>query len=264
MAFTILQSDCVVSLDGCQRNFDLSVGNHPHCVPQPERKDKLAIVGSGPSVQDYLDEIRNWDGEIWAVNGAYDYLQGHGIVAHGVLGVDPLPGLAEYYKNARKETTFYISGLCDPATFEMLDGQNVKIWFPVSDVKYPAGLWCVPGGTSALTRAPWLAHMLGFRDVTYYGADSSFRDDRYCYKSGTYAEDSGTPTASVDNPAMKVSIGGKVFLTELPLVKQVAQFSVIIPLVKLKFTFRCDGLLKAFLDSPMGEMPTDIKFPDAA
>lgn len=248
-----IESCCVVDPAGCARNLTASLARGlPNCAQQPERNGKLAIVGSGPSVREHLEELRSWPGEIWAVNGAYDYLLSEGIVAHGFMAVDPLPGLAEYLQHPQAPTTFYVSGLCDPSVFDALDGHNVSLWFPVQDsVKYPAGLWLVSGGTTALTRSPFLAHMLGWRDLTYFGADSSFERRkgyvyRYSYVDGTYAEDNKDPISFVKTPN-----GEGPFPTTLTMLKQVSQFGSIHPHFKGKMQFRCGGLLDAFLRSPV-------------
>lgn len=243
-----IESCCVVEPEGCARNLQGSLArNLPKCEQQPERNGQLAIVGSGPSVRDYLSDLRGWPGEIWAVNGAYNYLLGEGIIPQGFMAVDPLPGLAEYLQDPRRETTFYVSALCDPSVFDALREHNVKLWFPVQDsVKYPPGLWMVSGGTTALTRSPFLAHMLGWRDLTYFGADSSFDKSKYCYTDGTYLEDSKDPINWVKTPN-----GEGPFPTTLCLLKQASQFGSIQPHFKGKMTFKCGGLLDAFLRSPV-------------
>lgn len=243
-----LESQCVVDAEGCLANLNnsLSLG-FPLCIPLPERTGKVAFVGSGPSVRDHLEELREWDGEVWAINGAYDYLLHNNIVSDGFIGVDPLPGLAAYVGNAQDQTVFYMSGLCDPTVFDALRGKNVQIWFPdQSSVKYPKGLWLVGGGTTAITRAPFLAKMLGWRDFTFFGADCSHNNSRYCYKDGTYADDS-------KQPINKIMIGDEgPFETEIPLLKQASQLDVIARYMQgCKIEFQCDGLLKAYLKAPI-------------
>lgn len=246
----VLESQCVVSGEDCERNLASSLARGlPLSSPQHERTDPLAIVGSGPSVRDFLDDLKNWPGEIWAINGAYNYLLGQGIVPHGFVGVDPLPGLSQYVGKAHPKTTFYLSGLCDPAVFDALDGYKIEIWFPEqTGVRFPAGHWMIPGGTTGLTRAPFLGRMLGFRDITIYGADSSAENGRYCYEHGTYDEDTKAPLN-------KVEINGEgPFWCELSMLKQVSQFGVIAQLHP-EWKFKCGGLMAAFLRAPMMDTP---------
>ena len=245
---TELASICCVDTVDCLRNLESNLARSlPECEPLPAREGRLAIVGSGPSVRDYLDELRSWPGEIWAINGAYNFLVSEGIIPHAMMACDPMAGLVEYVRNPQPQTTFLISGLCDPSVLDALGGQNVRLWFIQQDnVTYPAGKWVVGGGTTALTRSPFLARMLGWNDLTYYGADSSFDvDGRYAYRDGTYGEDSRAPINWV-----RTSDGKGPFATEQCLIKQVAQFACIVPMFKGKIAFRCGGLLAAYLAAP--------------
>lgn len=245
MQAQLVESVCVVDDAGLEVNVNSALARGLQiCGIVPEHDGRLAIVGSGPSLRDYLDELRGWPGEIWAINGAYDYLLSEGIIPHGFVGLDPLPGLAEYVKNPHRDTTFYIASNCDPSVFDAIPPDQVMIWHSARQaLKVPRGQMIVGGGTSSITRAPFLAHMLGYRDMTVYGADSSFEEGRYCYRDGTYECDS---QALVN----KVAVEGEVFFTEACLVKQVAQFGDIAKRYEGILKFRCGGLLDAYLRSP--------------
>ena len=252
-----LDSRCVVSDEDCTRNMRINVARGlPLCVPVPGKEGRLACVGAGPSVLKHLDELLGYD-EIWAVNGAYEFLIDNGIVPHGFVAVDPLPGLAEYVRAAHPATLFYISALCASEVFEALVDFNVEIWFPNGqEVDWPIGAWLVPGGTTALTRCPGLAKMLGWRDVTIFGGDSSFAADRrYAYGDGKYAEDSRSKVVRVmlDN-------GEGPFYSEEALLKQACQFGVLAQTPAIKLSFRCGGLLDAFLKAPTMERDLHEEF----
>ena len=245
-----LDSRCVVDDAGCAANLATALARGlPSCKPLPERMGRLAVVGAGPSVRGFLDELRAWDGEIWAVNGAYAYLIENGIVPHGFVALDPLPGLAEYVAKAHPATVHYISLMCDPAVFDALAGSHVMTWIPAQDhanIHFPQNSYLVPGGTTALTRTPALAKMLGWRDVTIYGADCSFDQvSRYAYPHGTYKEDSRSEVV----PVMCNDEGP--FYSEEALLKQASQFGVLSQTKAIKLSFRCGGLLDAYLRAPM-------------
>lgn len=258
MAARLVESYCVVDAAGravnLQRNLQRGL---PWAGFESEKEGPLAIVGSGPSVRTRLHKLRSWPGEIWAINGAYDYLVSQGIVPHGFWGIDPLPGLAEYVKGAQPETTFYIAATCDPSVFDVLDGHKVKLWFPLceDDKIYPEGAKLVAGGVTVLTRAPFAALMMGWRDITIFGGDCSYDEDeemRYCYQWGTYREDSQAPfeVVSVDD-------GKTLFLTEINLLKQVTNFGVMQEQFRGMLKFDCDGLLRAHLEAPMHQIDKD-------
>jgi hypothetical protein len=260
-----IDSKCVVDDEGCERNLrKVLARNLSYCKESPERAgERLAVVAAGPSVKDFIDEIKTYE-HIWAINGAYNFLLDRGITPSGFFGTDPLPGLAAYVTRIAKETTCYISGLCDEAVYETLKDRNVQVWFPQQDsVRFPddllKGTDLIPGGTTAISRAPFLARTLGFKDVTLYGADSSydvrFLDDgwpvmlgRYCYEDNTYPEDSKAEIKRV------VTTDGKgPFFTETPLLQQVSQLGVMHTHQTwgVKFNIRCHGLMDAYLKAPL-------------
>lgn len=251
---------CVVDAEGRARNVNSSLARGlPVCGKQAKRDGSLAIVASGPSVPEHLDELRNFD-EVWAINGAYDYLTGQGIIPHGFFCIDPLPGMAEYVQKPHKDTTFYVSSFCDPSVFDALKGHTVRMWHPTAeDAKYPDGHMTVNGGTTAVTRAPYLALMLGWRDITLFGVDSSYTGDgsEYCYKWGTYGCD-------IAAPKILVEVNGEgPFLTEIGLLKQVWVLNVLNDVFRGMLKIRCGGIMDAYLRAPMRD-DSDIEIEDAA
>lgn len=251
MPACLLQTTCVVGTEGRSASLRANLSRGlPWAMRVPERTGRLAIVGSGPSVANRLHMLRHWDGEIWAINGAYDFLLSKGITPRGFFGVDPLPGLAEYVSNAKDETTFYIAATCDPSVLDALQGKDVVLWFPECEDSYPEGAQTVTGGTSAITRAPFLGEMLGYRDITLFGADSSFDQDRYCYQAGRYKEDSTRQTIAVD-------VNGAQYLTDINLMHQASQLGVIVDALGLKI--ESDGLIAGYINGPTYAISEDGK-----
>jgi hypothetical protein len=245
----LIPSICVVEPEQCRANVVSALArNLPVCNRAPRRSGMLAIVGSAPSVNQHIEELRAWPGEIWAINGAYDYLLERGVVANGFLGMDPVPGLADYVTKAKPETTFFISSVCDPSLFDALKARDVWIWHTKWDeMPYPPDAKVVSGGTTCMTRAPFLANMLGWRSMTIYGADSSFQKGRYAYTHGRYATDS---TAA----KMIVECDGQLFETELAMLKQVAQLGAVKDVLGSQINFRCGGLMEAYLRAPLHDI----------
>jgi hypothetical protein len=253
--FILYGSLCVLDDADLQRNLDSNLARgFAQCEPLPERAGRLAVCGSGPSLRDYVDELHDYD-EVWAINGAYRFLLEQGIVPTGFLGVDPVGGLSEYVEQSHPDTTFYMSGLCDPSVFDVLTDRKVKLWFPAQKgVKFGKGRFLIPGGTTALTCSPFLAYMLGWTNITMYGADSSFsREGRYAYPDNTYVEDSNRPVNWV------TCNGEGPFPTEALLCRQVSMLGVLAGLPKIKVSFRCGGLMDAYLRAPMQDYPEDAK-----
>lgn len=259
MMFEPVPSRCVLGVEECRANATSSTKRGLRvCGWSPKRKGPLAIVGSAPSVSEYLDELRAWPGEIWAINGAYRFLLNKGIHVHGFVGLDPVPGLKEYVEQRDPMTAFLLASVCDPAVFDELAKADVWLWHSrQSEFPYPQGSQMVGGGTTCLTRAPWLAHMLGWRDITVFGGDSSFAEDSsYCYRQGTFREDSLKQRFPVSVPG-----NDQVFLTDESMFKQPAVFGVMQTMFNGLLKFKCGGLLEAFLNSPMHQI---IETKDAA
>lgn len=126
----------------------LERGEHAHPV---------AVCGGGPSLDASLETLRNWPGDIWAINGTATYLIDRGIDCT-LLTVDPL--IVE-----SKATKRILATCCDPVLFE-------------GDVRcfslYEHSMDGVPGGTTTATRTPALALRLGYPGVVFFGCDSSF------------------------------------------------------------------------------------------
>jgi hypothetical protein len=250
----LLESHCIVAEEGRLANLKSNLARGLPVLSQavPEHQRPLLIVGSGPSVSGLIEYIKQWPGDVWAINGAYDFLLSHGLICEGFFGIDPLPELADYLRNANEYTTFYVSSFCDPAVLDALDGRKVMLWHAMAENRdvFPEGHQMIYGGTTAVTRAPFLALALGYRDINMIGVDSSYDKERgqYCYQWGTYKTDIAEMT-------IPVSINGEgPFFTEIGLCKQVAQLGTMLTAFnRTKEMLKIDpaGLMGAFMRAPM-------------
>jgi hypothetical protein len=232
MKAALLESHCIVDEEGRAANLKANLARGLPVLTQvvPEHDRPLLVVGSGPSVSGLIEYIKNWKGDVWAINGAYDYLLSHGLICEGFFGIDPLPELADYVRNANEYTTFYLASTSEA---------------------FPEGHQMVYGGTTAVTRAPFLALVLGYRDINMIGVDSSYDKERgqYCYQWGTYKTDIAEMT-------IPVTIDGKeIFFTEIGLCKQIAQLGTMLTAFnrdgKEHLKIHPAGLMGAFMRSPM-------------
>lgn len=179
----IMPIDCVSDTDTRQRHIDLaSARNLPECRVGSVKKRKIAIVASAPSVGDYVETLREWTGEIWGINGAFGWMIHRDIKPHGFIGVDPEEMLKDYLIDPPQDATYYLASQVHPGVFDHLKNHNVQLWhMSDKEVKWPLGSVLVHGGSSCLTRAPWLACMLGYQDVHIFGGDSSFTHKTHVY-----------------------------------------------------------------------------------
>ncbi len=56
-------------------------------IPQKEKED-LIIVGGAPSVRDHINQIKNFDGEVWALNDSVFWLEDNKLRADKLLAAD--------------------------------------------------------------------------------------------------------------------------------------------------------------------------------
>ncbi len=173
---SIYELDCVFSPELRQSHMDAAVARGlPTCTVRPVRNGKVAVVGSGPSVTEYVDVLRAWDGEIWGINGSFAWMRHRGVKPTGFVGLDPEPVLLDYLADIPYDVVYYMATQVHPSVLDHLAGKNVQLWFNSDrDVKFPHGAILVPGGTSCMGRAPYLACMLGWQAVHLFGCDSSF------------------------------------------------------------------------------------------
>lgn len=220
---TIFTLDCVYDKDRRQEHIDSVLARKlPHVIRRVERKGKLAIVASGPSATDYVDILKEWDGEIWGINGAFAWLRKRGVNPTAFVGLDPEEILKDYLIET-PDVTYYLGVQVHPAVFDHLNGKNVRLWFPAdSEAKYPSiAIWggraanVVFGGSTCLGRAPNLAYVLGWRDVHIFGCDSSFTN-----KSHVYGDNGEVPAGT-----FPFEVNGKVFLTTRQMMQQACEFS---------------------------------------
>lgn len=168
--------DCVFDAEARQKHIDGAVArNLPIVVQRKKRKGKVAIVASGPSVTDCVDILKDWDGEIWGINRAFEWMRHRGVTPTGFLGIDPEWFLKDCIPTIVDDVTYYLAAQVHPDVFDHLQGQNIRLWYMAdSQIKLPWGAYQIYGGSTCLSRAPNLAWALGYRDVHVFGGDSSY------------------------------------------------------------------------------------------
>lgn len=153
---------------------------------------EFVIVAGGPSLRSRLGAVKARQKEgacIFACNGAVKLLIENGIrpdligfvdIGEAVLGFIPEVAGDEYY---------LVSSGVNPVVLDALEGRKVVLWhvdhgegrnieaMRILD-EYPEKPGClIGGGNTIATRAQNLGFLLGFRDIHYYGLDSSYADD---------------------------------------------------------------------------------------
>lgn len=184
---------------------------------------RLAVIGGGPSIADHVSAFRNWDGEIWAVNGAWRWCRQRGIEAV-FFSTDALPGTARLATGAERAI---LAARCAPETFDALArGADVEV-IP-GDERYT-------GGPTTACIAPVAALERGHRHVTFFGCESS-------YSQGTHAYPAHKAQAR-----MRVLCGGAEYETSPDMLMQADYLSAMICAAPSFLTEQSGGLLRAMV-----------------
>lgn len=237
----VVPIDFVIEIDAAQKQIDSAMARGlPECkFSAAPKRGKLAIVASGPSVTDYVDVLKNWDGEIWGINGACGWMKHREIKANAFVGVDPEEILKDYltiHDEWIDAETFYLASQVHPAVFDQLKDKNVQLWhMSLRGIKWPVGTVTVQGGSSCLTRAPWLACMLGWQDVHIFGGDSSFTHKTHVYGG------------QIPINKCYVNVDGTLFQTHKVMMVQACDMVDLVQSFPGTITVHGDGLMPALL-----------------
>ena len=238
--------DCVADHDTRQKHIDSAVKRKLRLVvKRKERKGRVAIVASGPSATDYIPMLKEWDGEIWGINRAFEWLRHRGVKPTGFLGIDPEWFLAECLPNIPEDATYYLAAQVHPCVFDKLKDRDVRLWYMADDqVKLPWGAYPIYGGSTCLSRAPNLAWTQGYREVHIFGGDSSFTHK-------THVHGGDVPEGAIDARVGEVSYKTTraMMAQALEFVEQMPEWARMKP--ALSVSIYGEGLMPALVEQAM-------------
>lgn len=125
---------------------------------------RLAVVGGGPSLKNHAEDLRDFYGDVWAINGAWKWCQDNGINAT-FFACDPHPIVKDWAQGVSRAI---LELSCDSGVFELLKSADVYTF----DADIEKG--GIAGYASTASNAPHLAARMGYRHVTLFGCDSSY------------------------------------------------------------------------------------------
>ena len=142
-------------------------------LPKAGKKERpsLAVVGGGKSAAQCLDELRAWDGDVWACGSTFQWLEREGI--HAVLFcVDPQPGLAQMAVGATKAL---LASNCDPSAFDVLEQAGAYV--ETFDLIREDAPGISHGPTTASAAFDLSLRVMGYTDVSFFGFDSCYTEE---------------------------------------------------------------------------------------
>ena len=206
------------------------------------KQGAVAIVGSGPSLKETWRQLLDFDGDIIACNASLKFLLDKGISPDYMLCFDADPLTIPFFI-PHPEVTYLIASRCPAQAFELLKGCKIVVWHASGDehlerllIEHEKMEAMVIGGTAAVTRAICVAIAIGYRELHFYGADSSFANgDTHISKSTT------------EERRMAIMCNGRVFETAPWMTIQVEDFKILGPKFTkrgVRFILHGDGLLQ--------------------
>ena len=190
----------------------------------PPHEREVSVVGFGPSLRRMYDHLR---GDIWACNGAHNWLIERGIIPKYAMFWDASPEIAKFVK-PHKDVIYLIASRCHPAVFEALEGFNVYVWHvggddALEDLLEEFRIFepILPGGSAAVTRGMVVATTMGYKKINLFGCDCSFD-----------GETTHVIKSIVDEKKLTVWCDGVDYQSTAWLAGQVEDFKVLAPILR--------------------------------
>lgn len=188
------------------------------------KSGSVSIVGSAPSLKNTYDQLV---GDSIAVNQAHDFLIDKGITpTYGVIW-DAGEILKDFIRPV-KGVTYLIASRVHPETLSRFDSFPTVIWHALGDGEITHSLLgeanrmepIIGGGSGGVTRLMFVAHVMGYRDIHLFGADSSCEE-------GAHVTPNPAPQTYMD-----VNCLGEWFRTTPQLASQIEDFKILAPMLK--------------------------------
>jgi len=145
-----------------QKNAEYSRSLGLPSVGSFEARGPLAIVGGGPSINNYKYTLQSWPGTVWAVNRTWKWCKDNAINSV-FFSFDPNPSVEGMVEGAEQAI---LGERVDPKVYQRLAGKN--IWRGEGNL----------GGTTSVGAAIISGFQCGFKHITLFGCESSYQPGR--------------------------------------------------------------------------------------
>jgi hypothetical protein len=166
---------------------------YPQMRTGPNRGERIALVGSGPSLASTLPELRQlvWEGaNLVTLNGAYHWCIEHNLRPNTQIVMDARPSNARFVTPPVPHCRYVLASQCAPAVWDAVEGRpDVWIWHPVvrTESEYTAVLdkfygeqWVgIGGGTTVASRAIYLLRTVGYLRFDLFGIDCCWMGEQH-------------------------------------------------------------------------------------
>lgn len=195
-------------------------------LPEHRGSGRLAVVGGGPSVSEHIEELRNFDGTVWAVNGAINWCMDHGIDAW-FYTADAAP-MANWTYDLSRVKRAALAPDCSPELVRYLieRAAHVTLTPPVES-----------GPTSA-NATDFISLKAGYRHMTYFGCEGSFADGHQTHAFESFPVEDW----------LEVVIGGEHYRTKAEFISQSIMLSNTLRAFPAYYSEKSGGLLRAMIE----------------
>jgi hypothetical protein len=166
---------------------------HPQIKTHANNPLRVCLVGSGPSLESTLPELRQlvWEGaSLVTLNGAYHWCLEHGLKPQTQIVMDARPSNARFVQPEVPHCHYVLASQCAPDTWDAVAGRpSVWIFHPVTKKDGPVSTlldryygeqWIgVGGGTTVATRALTLMRITGHLRFDLFGIDCCWLNDTH-------------------------------------------------------------------------------------
>lgn len=237
------------------KNMEHNVAQgYQQCTPHADTTKRLMLLGGGPSLNDYKEEIKRKAEKgmpVICTNGTYNWCLENGITPNALVVVDARAVNEKFVSKVIPNCKYMFASQCHPSLFAKVPHDQVWVWHSHTsddveawlDEQYGSELWySVPGGTTVMLRAIPLMGMLGWKKLDIYGFDSCLREEEH----HAYEQNQNEGLHKIYD----VTIGGRKFKCHAWMVVQGQQFDKLYTSMRTKIHMRVfgDGMASAVAD----------------
>ena len=206
-----------------------------------ERKDAVAVVGYGPSLQYTWNRIKNFKTVI-TTSGAHNFLIEKKIIPSYHVECDPRAHKTKFTAKPHPEIKYLIGSSAHPAIINNLLDFDVSLWnFTIRpDVEIPAEEIELPTYGDVGQQACMVAKVLGYRDLHLFGFDYDFNVN--IQHAGEHGNELKEITEYYIGPHIKIYSNNEF-------IKNLLFFNILMEEnTDLSFTIYGNGALSKYLD----------------
>ena len=231
--------------------------------------ERTALIACyGPSLIDTIEllkaEAANPNVDVVSVSGSHDFLLSHGIVPRYHVECDPRPHKADNIDRSHPCVDYLIASVCHPSYFEKLGRDaEIRLWH-VSTGEHIQKLsnelgedpkHAISGGGSVGLRSVPLLYAMGYRDMSIFAMDCSFKSE------GETVQQWAGKHAGKKQDCCEVLCNGAVFISSPVLLTYATNFFEMIQKVTdLNVRLYGHGLLQSMCKYYMGEPSSQSGF----